>query len=46
MNELMNHEAVYRTAPATPGLLIIRASDNIKTFFSFLSLAFNVVIIF
>ena len=23
MNELINHEAVYRTAPATPGLLII-----------------------
>ena len=22
MNELMNYEAVYRTAPATPGLLI------------------------
>ena len=21
MNELINHEAVYRTAPATPGLL-------------------------
>ena len=21
LNELMNHEAVYRTAPATPGLL-------------------------
>ena len=21
MNELMNYEAVYRTAPATPGLL-------------------------
>ena len=21
MNELMNHESVYRTAPATPGLL-------------------------
>ena len=26
MNELINHEAVYRTAPATPGLLkIVRA---------------------
>ena len=23
MNQLINHEAVYRTAPATPGLLII-----------------------
>ena len=23
MNELINDEAVYRTAPATPGLLII-----------------------
>ena len=23
INQLMNHEAVYRTAPATPGLLII-----------------------
>ena len=23
MNELINYEAVYRTAPATPGLLII-----------------------
>ena len=23
INELMNDEAVYRTAPATPGLLII-----------------------
>ena len=22
MNELINYEAVYRTAPATPGLLI------------------------
>ena len=22
MNELVNHEAVYRTAPAKPGLLI------------------------
>ena len=22
INQLMNHEAVYRTAPATPGLLI------------------------
>ena len=22
MNESINHEAVYRTAPATPGLLI------------------------
>ena len=22
MNELINHKAVYRTAPATPGLLI------------------------
>ena len=21
MNELINHEAVYRTAPATPGLI-------------------------
>ena len=23
MNQLMNHEGVYRTAPATPGLLTI-----------------------
>ena len=23
INEIMNDEAVYRTAPATPGLLII-----------------------
>ena len=23
VNELINHEAVYRTAPATPGLLIM-----------------------
>ena len=23
VNELINHEAVYRTAPATPGLVII-----------------------
>ena len=26
MNQLMNDKAVYRTAPATPGLLIIQLS--------------------
>jgi hypothetical protein len=30
MNQSMNHEAVYRTAPATPGLLIM-LSPNMVT---------------
>ena len=29
MNESMNHEAVYRTAPATQGLLIILTINSI-----------------
>ena len=37
LNELINHEAVYRTAPATPGLLIRRQNvlvpKNISTYF-------------
>ena len=28
MNHLLNHEAVYRTAPATPGLLITHNFAN------------------
>jgi hypothetical protein len=28
MNELISDEAVYRTAPATPGLLNILETDN------------------
>ena len=28
VNQLMNDEAVYRTAPATPGLLIILEKDS------------------
>ena len=31
MNECMNYEAVYRTAPATPGLLIIGGHQNCIT---------------
>ena len=27
----MNDEAVYRTAPATPGLLIMKVTDQQKT---------------
>ena len=30
MNELLNDEAVYRTAPATPGLLIIYNLYNLQ----------------
>ena len=37
MNELINYEAVYRTAPATPGLLNILIDcffvDNLNKFF-------------
>ena len=28
ISELINHEAVYRTAPATPGLLISHKKDT------------------
>ena len=31
MNELMNDEAVYRTAPATPGLLNMLKESTFKT---------------
>ena len=30
INELINDEAVYRTAPATPGLLITDEQDFFK----------------
>ena len=30
MNELMSDEAVYRTAPATPGLLITEEEEQIS----------------
>ena len=45
MNELINHEAVYRTAPATPGLLIIvfdevkHSLTDFKTFVEYISLS-------
>ena len=32
MNELINHEAVYKTAPATPGLLINEVMPLIPPF--------------
>ena len=41
MNELMNDEAVYRTAPATPGLLIKsldQSSNDIYYFLYFLNI--------
>ena len=28
INQLMNHEAVYRTAPATPGLLKTESKNS------------------
>ena len=31
MNELINDEAVYRTAPATPGLLNIKYYPDCRT---------------
>ena len=30
MNELINDEAVYRTAPATPGLLISQSKEPLE----------------
>ena len=30
MNQRINDEAVYRTAPATPGLLITRNTNTVK----------------
>ena len=32
INELINHKAVYRTAPATPGLLIIGKKGPSKSY--------------
>ena len=31
MNESINHEAVHRTAPATPGLLNIQRIESIRS---------------
>ena len=36
MNEIINEEGVYRTAPATPGLLIILLNPKNNKFFCLL----------
>jgi hypothetical protein len=33
LNELINHKAVYRTSPATPGLL--KTQDFLRAFYPF-----------
>ena len=42
MNELINHEAVYRTAPATPGLLNMSLT-NVVAFIEISSTPFRVL---
>ena len=42
MNELINDEAVYRTAPATPGLLNTETISNSK-YKNFLTTYFSLV---
>ena len=46
INELMSDEAVCRTAPATPGLLImLRTNKLFAHFFQFISINFRVLVL-
>ena len=44
MNQSMNDEAVYRRAPATPGLLIIHRYSGSECKFTFTEISFKKIV--